>query len=183
MIGLPRTGLIGLVALMLVGCGDGASEREDRAERPSATADSLDALAMESGALPDQNAENPVGRYGRRYEGGVDRLCIVPEREGSDRYRFGAEMRIGGDEYCRGAGEAELDGDMVSLRFEGIGKGCTIKARYEGDRLVMPGQLDMACNLLCSSRGSFGGTAFPRIDRDAAAAAQMRDANKALLCR
>lgn len=183
MIGSPRTGLIGLVALMLVGCGDGSSEREDRAERPSATADSLDALAMESGALPDQSSEIPVGRFGRRYDGGVDRLCIVPESEGSERYRFGAEMLIGGDEYCRGAGEARIDGNTLSLRFEGIGEGCTIDARYDGDRLVMPGQLGMACNLLCSSRGSFAGTAFPRIDRDAAAAAQMRDANKALLCR
>jgi len=180
---LPRAGLIGLVALLLVGGGDGASERESRAERPTATADSLDALAMESGALPDQSIETPVGRYGRRYEGGVDRLCIVPEGEDGERYRFGAEMLIGGDEYCRGAGEAEMDGDMVSLRFEGIGEGCTIKARYEGDRLVMPGQLGMACNLLCSSRGTFAGTAFPRMDRDGAAAAQMRDANKALLCR
>lgn len=183
MIGFPRRGLTCLVAFMLAGCGDGSSEREDRAERPSATADSLDALAMESGALPDQNAVNPVGRYGRRYEGGVDRLCIIPESEGGDRYRFGAEMLIGGDEYCRGAGEARVDGDRLSLRFEGVGEGCTIDARYEGDRLVMPGQLGMACNLLCSSRGTFAGTTFLRIDRDAAAAAQMRDANKALLCR
>ena len=168
---------------MLAGCGDGQGTREDRAARPSATADSLDALAMESGALPDQSAENPVGRYGRRYEGGADRLCIIPDGEESERYRFGAEMRIGGDEYCRGAGEARIDGAIVSLRFEGIGEGCTIEARYEGDRLVMPGQLGMACNLLCSSRGSFAGMAFPRIDRDGAAAAQMRDANKDLLCR
>ena len=129
---------------MLAGCGDGPGEREDRAARPSATADSLDALAMESGALPDQSAENPVGRYGRRYEGGADRLCIIPDSEESERYRFGAEMRIGGDEYCRGAGEARIDGDTLSLRFEGIGEGCTIEARYDGDRLVLPGQLGMA---------------------------------------
>ena len=183
MIGGSRARLVWLGALMLVGCGDGSGAREERSARPSATADSLDALAMESGALPNQSAESPVGRYGRRYEGGVDRLCIVPEGEDRDRYRFGAEIRIGGDEYCRGAGEAEMDGDLVSLRFEGIGEDCTIDARYDGDRLVMPGQLGMACNLLCSSRGSFAGTAFPRIDRDATAAAQMRDANKALLCR
>lgn len=179
----PRRGLTCLVALMLAGCGSGTDEREDRAERPSATADQLDALAMESGALPDQSAANPVGRYGRRYEGGVDRLCIIPESEGASRYRFGAEMLIGGDEYCRGAGEARLDDDKLVLQFEGAGEGCTIKARYEGDRLVMPGALGMACNLLCSSRGSFASMTFPRVDRNARAAAQMRDANKDLLCR
>lgn len=168
---------------MLAGCGSGSGEREDRAERSSATADQLDALALESGALPDQSAENPVGRYGRRYEGGVDRLCVTPPSDGSTRYRFGAEMLIGGDEYCRGIGEARFDDGKLLLRFEGIGEGCTIEARYEGDRLVMPGTLGMACNLLCSSRGSFAGMSFPRIDRNAAAAAQMRDANKDLLCR
>lgn len=183
MIGWPRRGLACLVLLMLASCGGGASEREDRAAQPSATADELDALAMESGALPGEGADNPVGRYGRRYEGGVDRLCIVPQSDDSDRYRFGAEMLIGGDEYCRGAGEARLHDGKLLLRFEGIGEGCTIEARYEGDRLVMPGTLGMACNLLCSSRGSFAGMSFPRIDRNAVAAGQMRDANKDLLCR
>ena len=169
--------------LLLAACSErDSSDRDAAANSPSAAAEQLDAVALDSGALPRAD-EDPAGRYGRRYEGGVDRLCVVPDAdEGPGHYRFGAETMIGQDEYCRGRGKARLSGNKLLMRFEGSG-GCLIVAHYQGDRLVLPGALDMSCELLCSGRGSFAAVSFPRIDRDPAAAGEMRDARKDLLCR
>jgi hypothetical protein len=166
----------------LSACGDPVpAGSEDVAMSPAS--EELDALALETGALPDRVQIDPAGRYGRRYEGGSDSLCLIPDGGARGRYRFGAETRIGGDEYCRGTGRAKMSADKLLLHFEGEGADCLIVARYEGDEIVLPGGLDLKCASLCSSRGSFSGVSFPRIDRDVAAARQMRDKDKTLLCR
>lgn len=165
----------------LAACGSD-SNSDDTSPMSPAAAD-LDALALETGALPDRERTDPSGRYGRRYEGGSDSLCIIPDGSARGRYRFGAETRIGQDEYCRGTGRAKMSADKLLLRFEGQGKDCMIVARYEGDAIVMPGGLDLACASLCSSRGSFAGVSFPRIDHDVAAARQTTDRDKRVLCR
>lgn len=175
-----RAAWLAVLVLGLTACGD-ATDRVGSAQESSPTGDSLDSLALESGALPDSVQVDPAGRYGRRYDGGSDSLCLVPDGGARGRYRFGAETRIGQDEYCRGAGRAKLSADKLLLNFEGAQ--CTIVARYEGDEIVFPGGLDAQCGALCSSRGSFAGVSFPRIDRDVAAARQMRDRRKAVLCR
>lgn len=170
-----------MAVCVLAGCGAGS----DKVTPPdSPTARQLDALALQTGALPDRARTDPVGRYGRRYEGGSDQLCLVPE-DGllSGRYRFGAEMRIGRDEYCRGRGSAKRSADKLLLRFDGAGGNCLVVARYEGDKIVLPGSLDLSCAMLCSGRGSFAGVSFPRVDRDEAAAAQMTDQHGKMLCR
>ncbi len=149
----------------------------------SPAARELDALALETGALPDQGESNPAGRYARRYEGGSDRLCLIPDGASRSRYRFGAETRIGQDEYCRGTGSAKLSADKLLLRFEGAGKDCMVVARYEGDKIVLPGGLDAACAALCSSRGSFSGVSFPLVDHDVVAARKMADKDERPLCR
>lgn len=173
--------MIALAAL--AGCGGDPDGRSGDGVPDSPTARELDALALETGALPDRDETDPAGRYGRRYEGGSDRLCIVADGDARGRYRFGAESRIGQDEYCRGRGTAKRSADKLLLRFEGAGKDCLIVARYEGDKIVLPGSLDLSCTALCSSRGSFAGVSFQRVDRDGAAAAQMADKDGALLCR
>ncbi|MBB5985365.1 hypothetical protein [Sphingobium lignivorans] len=180
-----QAGLMACAALMLVQCS-GADDMPapDAASRDmSPAAEELDALALESGALPDSAALDPAGRYGRRYEGGSDSLCLVPEEAARGRYRFGVESRIGADEYCRGAGRARLSAGKMLLRFEGAGRDCLIVARYEGDRVEMPGGLDLRCAALCSSRGSFAGVSFPRVDRSAEAARAMQDSRGRPLCR
>lgn len=169
----------------LAGC-DGVpdSKPEERASREISVASAeLEALAEETGALPDSTQGGPAGRYGRRYEGGSDSLCLVPDAQDRERFRFGVESRIGQDEHCRGTGSAELSGDKLLLQFEGRGRDCLIVARYEGDAVVMPGAPDLRCAALCSSRGSLAGVRYPRIDRDAAAAKAMRDNRAQALCR
>jgi hypothetical protein len=172
-----------LMLAALAGCGSGASDPDAAASESSAAAKELDALALETGALPDRAQSDPSGRYGRRYEGGTDSLCLIPDGSTRGRFRFGAETRIGGEEYCRGTGRAKLSGDKLLLRFEGVGSACLIVARYEGDKIVLPGGLDLSCAALCSSRGSFAGVSFPRRDRDVVAARGMPDTKGHLLCR
>lgn len=178
--------LVALVASSsLTGCNNDpdpiVADSPSSADSPAAR--DLDALALETGALPDQSASSPAGRYARRYEGGSDRLCVTPDGASRDRYRFGAETRIGQDEYCRGTGSAKLSADKLLLRFDGAGKDCMIVARYEGDKIVLPGGLDVACAALCSSRGSFSGVSFPLVDHDVAAAQKMTDKDERPLCR
>ncbi len=180
-----RTALLALALAGLGACGSAGdpSGVDAPAIAGSAASEELDALAFETGALPDSAQIDPAGRYGRRYEGGSDSLCIIPDGSARGRYRFGAETRIGGDEYCRGSGRAKLSADKLLLRFDGGGAECMVVARYEGDKIVMPGGLDLKCASLCSSRGSFSGVSFPRLDRDVAAAKGMRDAKRQQLCR
>lgn len=169
----------------LAACGDtgerGGEGGGGQASTQAATA--LDALALESGALPDSARIDPAGAYGRNYDGGRDRLCLVADGNARGRYRFGAEMRIGQDEYCRGEGRAKLSADKLLLRFEGRGADCTVVARYDGDQIVMPGALDVSCAQLCSSRGTFAGVTFPRSDRDPAQALRLTGADGQPLCR
>jgi hypothetical protein len=174
------------IALMaLAGC-DGVTDPvlpDSPGRADSRVARELDALALDTGALPDSDKVNPTGRYARRYEGGSDRLCLIPDGEARESYRFGAETRIGKDEYCRGTGSARLSANILQLDFDGAGKDCRIVARYEGDKIVLPGGIDRHCAALCSSRGSFSGVTFPRFDRDVALARQMEDRDGKLLCR
>ena len=174
-----------MLLLGLAGCdGIPDSKPEERASREiSVASQELDALAQESGALPGKEERDPVGRYARRYEGGSDRLCLIAEDGKRGRYRFGAETRIGEEEYCRGTGTATLSKDKLLLRFGGNGSACLVVARYEGDGIVLPGALDLSCAALCSSRGSFAGARFPRIDHDPKAAQAMTDATERPLCR
>jgi hypothetical protein len=155
--------------------GGAPSSGEPRTE----VANSLESLAVESGALDDLTARDPVGSYGRTYEGGRDRLCIVPD-DGEGRYRFGAEMRIGDEGRCGGSGTARYAGDRLIFNF--AGGTCLIVARYEGDRIVMPGAVDVACASLCSDRGSLAGVTFPRTGNDQAAARRSKTHDGDRLC-
>jgi hypothetical protein len=155
--------------------GGAPSSGEPRTE----VANSLESLAVESGALDDLTARDPVGSYGRTYEGGRDRLCIVPD-DGEGRYRFGAEMRIGDEGRCSGSGTARYAGDRLIFNF--AGGTCLIVARYEGDRIVMPGAVDVACASLCSDRGSLAGVTFPRTGHDQAAARRAKTHDGDRLC-
>lgn len=172
-----------LAALAACGETDDPAGEGAATQAPTQAATALDALALESGVLPDSARIDPAGAYGRNYDGGRDRLCLVPDGHARGRYRFGAEMRIGQDEYCRGRGRAKLSADKLLLRFEGRGADCTIVARYDGDQIVMPGALDVSCAQLCSSRGTFAGVTFPRGDRDPAQALGLTGSDGTPLCR
>lgn len=162
--------------LGLSACGDRqapSAPPEPQAE----VASGLETLAVESGALVDGAARDPVGSYGRTYDGGRDRLCITSDAQD---YRFGAEIRIGDDEFCSGGGTAKRSGERLILSF--ADSKCRIIARYEGDRIVMPGAVDTACAELCSNRGTLAGVTFPRTGGNNMAARRVRSIDSKALC-
>lgn len=153
-----------ILCLILSACdksGDAVSD--SAASQSGGRLSALDDLAIATGAIGDPLSQSPSGAYGRDYEGGRDQLCMLPGQKKAS-YLFGAEIRIGGDEYCVGRGSARLLADKLIFSFDG--GNCVIVARYEGDRVTMPGALDTACAALCNGRGSFAGTSFPRIAND-----------------
>lgn len=179
--------LLVAVAAMLASCGQDASDSltatpEDTSEADNVAASvgsRLDALAAEEGVIPDGGSRSPEGGYGRTYAGGRDRLCVVEDEPG--RYRVAVEVRIGQDQGCRGEGTAVLDGgEQLRLSFDGAT--CRIDARYEGDRVVLPGRVEDGCARLCSRRGSLAGVTFPRIGDGRAMASSMTDSADEVLC-
>lgn len=165
--------------LLLTACGTPAQPGNEA--RPAADAPAgqgLETLARESGALADAPSRDPAGAYGHSYEGGRDRLCLVPD--GAERFRFAVEVRFGSEEYCKGQGVARRSADTLILDFDG--GHCTVVARYEGDRILLPGALDIGCASLCSRRGSLAGVSLPRIADGAAAARAMTDVDQRPLC-
>lgn len=171
--------------VLLSACGGSSSVPENRAEVSSAmrsndAANALEALAAESGVIGEDITANPVGSYGRTYDGGEDRLCVLSSLAAEKSHQFGIEIRIGEEEYCRGKGAMKRAGDLMIFRFAG-GR-CTITARYEGDRIIMPGAVDSGCASLCSARGSFAGVSFPRVGQDADAAYNVMGSDGQALC-
>lgn len=170
-----------LLPLTLVACQQQAAtpDASTRADALAAPPSALEQAARDSGLVADVARVSPVGLYQQRHEAGRNSLCI---RAGADdRYRFGVEAIFGAEESCRGTGTARRAGDKLILRFSGRSQ-CTIVAQYEGDRVAMPGVLDVACAKLCNANGSFEGVSFPRIAADERAAMAVRDRNGNALC-
>lgn len=165
----PLTDRLAILLILVLGLGACSDQRgpTPSEDQPTEVASSLETLAVESGAIEDRTGRDPTGSYGRTYDGGRDRLCLVHD-DGEGRYRFGADVRIGEEERCSGTGTARYAGDRLIFSFSG--STCMIVARYEGDRIVMPGAVDTACAAHCSNRGSLAGVTFPRTGSDEAAA-------------
>jgi hypothetical protein len=171
-----------LLLLALASCGrpDGGEEgRDDGAEATARRTSALERAAIESGAIADPAALSPVGLFQSRHEAGQDIMCVAPAD--GKRHRFGLEAVFGTEQSCRGEGTAHRAGDKLILHFSGRA-GCIIVARYEGDRIALPGVVDLACDSLCTGRGSLAGVSLPRLSGDAGAARAARDRSGNPLC-
>ena len=170
-----------LLALTLVACQQQAAtpEASTRTDTSVVPASALEQAARDNGLVADVARVSPVGLYQQRHEAGRNSLCVRPGTNG--RYRFGVEAVFGAEEACRGTGTARRAGDKLILRFSGRSQ-CTIVVQYEGDRVAMPGVVDVACAKLCAANGSFEGVSFPRIAADEQAAKAIRDHDGNVLC-
>lgn len=172
---------LALLPIILVGCEQQANtpDASVRADASAAPTSALEQAARDSGLVADVARVPPTGLFQQRHEAGRNSLCVRPGGDG--RYRFGVEAVFGAQEGCRGTGTARRAGDKLILRFS-VSNQCTIVANYEGDRIAMPGVVDVACANLCDAGGSFEGVSFPRVavDEQAAKTAHDRDGN--LLC-
>ncbi len=144
----------------------------------TAAAAALERAAIDAGAIADIGATSPVGLYRHRHESGRDSLCILPGEEG--RMRFGLEAVFGENIECHGQGTLRQSGDKLILNF--ARSACLVVARYEGDRIVLPGALDVDCNRVCGDRGTLEGVTFPRVSASASVAADARSDKGSALC-
>jgi hypothetical protein len=139
----------------------------------------LERAAIERGVVTDASRVSPVGLFQRRTEAGRDMMCITPGNGRS--FHFGIDLQFGAGEYCRAGGTARRAGDKLILNFTRGGR-CIVVAQYDGDRVALPGVVDIDCAALCTGGGSLEGVALPRLDSDAANARAQRDREGAPLC-
>ena len=169
------------LALMLVSaCGGQGAHQPDqsRGAQSDAAISPLETAAMQAGVVINTSA-SPIGLYRSRHEAGLDSLCIVAGKD-QGKMRFGLEAAFGENSECHGAGSLRRSGDRLILNFDR--SACLIVASYEGDRVAIPGALDMECATLCSARGSLEGVSFPRVSREEGVARDARGRGGAELC-
>lgn len=167
-----------LLMMLATACGQQGAPpvRDDAPASPAASA--LEQAAVQAGVVSDTRA-SPIGLYRSRHEAGMDSLCIVPAQE-AGRMRFALEAAFGENSECHGRGTLRQSGERLVMNFDR--SACLIVAGYEGDRVVIPGALDVECARLCNERGTLEGVSFPRVSREEGVARDARGKDGAGLC-
>lgn len=137
-------------------------------------ASDLETAAIAAGVIPDPQSADLTGLYARD----TDRVCIVPGRQD---FRIGAYLDYGDRQGCSGTGSAKRAGESLRISFDAA-PGCEFDARFEGDRIVFPGQLPPGCARLCEGRASLAAVDVERLSDSPAEAGTLRDPRGRLLC-
>ena len=168
---------------LLASCNGGPSPAQNGATAGAAAdnataASALEAAAIDAGVVTDIRSTPPQGLYRNRHEAGRDSLCIVANKEGQQ--EFALEAAFGENIECSGHGTLRMTGDKLVMNF--ARSACLIVATYEGDRVSIPGALDLECRALCNQRGSLEGVTFARVSREESVARAARDSAGHILC-
>uniref|UniRef100_UPI003592FAD8 hypothetical protein n=1 Tax=Blastomonas sp. TaxID=1909299 RepID=UPI003592FAD8 len=147
-----RRWLIG--CLLLAGCSETRAGGDDAPSVP------LEAAAIEAGVITDADALDLAGVFSDASGTGADGFCASGNR--IDGYDIGLIVTFGPDIACEAVGRAALSGEeaTISLTETGSGKplkGCTIKARFDGSALILPGRVPDGCAIACAPRASLSG--------------------------
>ncbi|MBS0477837.1 MAG: hypothetical protein JSR79_00875 [Proteobacteria bacterium] len=138
------------------------------------TPSSLEAAAIEAGIISDPASTDPTGLYARDR----DKICVVPS---ATAFRVGVYVDYGNDYFCSGSGEATRNGETLHVDLTSA-SGCSFDAKFDGDRIAVPGALPDACQKACSRRALLAGLAVERLSDSASEAAAMRDGRGRMLC-
>ena len=158
-----------LVALLLLG-GCHAASSPDARPTPSG----LEAAAIEAGVISDPASTDPTGLYARDR----DKICVVPS---ATAFRVGVYVDYGNDYFCSGSGEATRSGETLHVDLTSA-PGCSFDAKFDGDRISVPGALPDACQKACSRRASLAGLNVERLSDSPSEAAALRDGRGRMLC-
>ncbi|HEX8384451.1 MAG TPA: hypothetical protein VF592_13890 [Sphingomonas sp.] len=156
-----------LVLTLLLGGCDGGS--------PPAAASAggeLERAAVAAGLVPDPARVSIVGAWARD----SDRVCVVPG--GGGRERIGVVIDYGEGNGCVGAGTVRRSGDRLAIDLGA----CRIDARFDGERIVFPAEVDAACARSCRGNASLAALSVERVSGSAAEAATLRAPSGRLLC-
>lgn len=165
--GFRRGGVL-LLAAFLAACSSPATP--DAKPTPSG----LEAAAIEAGVISDPASTDPTGLYARDR----DKICVVPS---ATAFRVGVYVDYGNDYFCSGLGEATRSGEALHITLTSA-PGCTFDAKYDGDRIALPGALPDACQKACSKRASLAGLNVERLSGSPSEAAALRDGRGRMLC-
>lgn len=157
--------------MLLAGCS-GPTNAVDKS--PTAAIPELETAAIAAGVIPDPVGVDLTGLYARD----TDRVCIVPARQG---FAIGIFVDYGDQQLCSAAGTATKLGETLTVTLAGA-PGCAFDARFEGDRVVLPGALPAACAKLCSGRASMTALDVRQLSDSVSEAQTMRDSKGKLLC-
>lgn len=134
----------------------------------------LEKAAIERGLVRNPSDTEIAGLYARD----TDRICIVPTTIG---YKIGAFVDYGDGITCSGTGTASRVGETLHIEL-GADQACGFDAKFDGDKIMLPGALPARCDKLCTRRASYAGLEVSRLSESPAEAAAMRDANGKRLC-
>ena len=152
----------------------GACSASQPIPQATSTPTNLEAAAIEAGIVADPANTDPTGLYTRDR----DRICVVPS---ATAFRIGIYVDYGDTYYCSGQGEATRAGETLHVELANA-PGCNFDARFEGDRIVVPGRLPDACQKACSSRASLAGLSVERMSDSPSEAGALRDGRGRMLC-
>ncbi|HEX8302395.1 hypothetical protein [Sphingomonas sp.] len=134
----------------------------------------LEKAAIERGLVRNPQDSDIAGLYSRD----TDRICIVPSTIG---YRIGAFVDYGDGITCSGTGTASRAGETLRIEL-GADKACGFDAKFDGEKITLPGALPEGCTKLCNRRASYAGLEVSRLSESVAEAAAMRDTSGKRLC-
>ena len=96
-------------------------------------------------------------------------------------FRIGVYVDYGNDFFCSGSGEATRTGETLRVTLTNA-PGCAFDAKFDGDRIAVPGALPDACQKACSHRASLAGLNVERLSDSPSEAAALRDGRGRMLC-
>ncbi|THD36753.1 MAG: hypothetical protein E7773_07070 [Sphingomonas sp.] len=138
------------------------------------TPSSLEAAAIDAGIISDPANTDPTGLYARDR----DKVCVVPS---ATAFHVGVYVDYGDDYFCSGSGGATRAGETLHVELTSA-PGCSFDAKFDGDRIAVPGALPDACQKACSKRASLAGLNVERLSDSPSEAAALRDGRGKMLC-
>lgn len=152
--------------LLLAGC-----ERTEPGVAPSSGA-KLEAAAVRAGLVPDPERISLIGSWARD----TDRICVVPGDGG--RERLGVLLDYGEGNGCVATGTVRRSGERLAVDLGG----CRINARFDGERIIFPAEVDPACDRLCRGNATLASLSVVQVSASAGEAATLRAPSGRFLC-
>ncbi|MBB5714069.1 hypothetical protein [Sphingomonas aerophila] len=162
-----KSAVLCALTLALGACGEPQPATPDA--NPGAR---LEAAATGAGLIPDPRHASLTGSWALD----TDRACVVPGNKGVS--RIGLLVDYGDGQGCAASGTVERDGEQLTVK---AGR-CTVKARFDGERMVFPPDLPKDCAALCTGRASLESFTVEQLSGSASEAATLRTPRGQPLC-
>lgn len=152
--------------ILLAGC------EETEPEAVESAGAKLEAAAVRAGLVPDPERVSLVGAWARD----TDRVCVAPGEGGAE--RIGVLIDYGEGSGCVATGAVRRSGDRLDID---LGR-CRFDARFDGERIAFPVEVDPACDRLCRGNATLAALTVEQVSASAAEATTLRAPSGRQLC-